>query len=330
MHSRRWRLLTLSLLPLPVLSQYSNGQFFTPGLAIVSSPQPSSQEHVGSTLSIAIAVGGNQGQIQNFSPGSSSSSGTGYDNLELFLISSQHNINISVATDILDQDQNGGNVKHVDYQIPTCVPSGNYNLSLYETSRFNNNAIFVITQVPINIQNSQSPGGSCPNNLAVQVQPQADSPLTGSPWLTQVNKQATVGAATLATTNNVVLVATQPQASQGQGQNQAAGSGSSSGSGTVTSIIQVPPSTSTSTAFVVATVAAGGNGSGSKLNPAVVVQTVTITSSVVLATGGGANMNNGGAGVLFPVSSRASRALPRDTWITGLVMLFIILVDSGL
>ena len=128
-------------------------------------------------------------------------------------------------------------------------------------------AIFVITQVPINIQNSQSSGGPCPNNLEVQDQPQADSPLTGSPWLTQANKLATVGSATLASTSNVVLVSTQPQA--GQGQNQAAGSGSESR--TATSIIEVPPSTSASTTFVVATVAAGGNGSGSKINPAVYV-----------------------------------------------------------
>jgi len=303
----RWRLHAVLLLSCScgVFAQYSQGQFFTPGLAIIGSPQPNSQGHAGSTLSIAITVGGSQGQLKDFAPGASSSSGTGYDNLELFLISSSSNINITVASNILTQQQ-GSNVKHVDYDIPTCVTSGSYNLTLYETSRFNNDAIFVITQVPISIENNKPSGQTCGGNQLVLQQPQADVPLSGSPWLGTPNKLDS-GLATLASTNNVLIAsnpqiqppapdAVQPQATVEPSNPDPAISSSSGGTTTTSHFSTAVFETQTSTKVETQQTPVAQPG-----GPNVVFQTLTVTSNVFVATVG-PNMNNGGAGILFPIS----------------------------
>jgi len=86
-----------------------------------------------------------------------------------------------LSNDLLDQEQ-GSNVKHVNYQLPDCLQPGTYNLTLYEASRFLHQPIFAITQIPVNIENN-NPGGSCSGSLQLFPQPQPTSPLSGSPWL---------------------------------------------------------------------------------------------------------------------------------------------------
>lgn len=62
-----------------------------------------------------------------FIPGSGAS--TGYDLLEIYLVSSQLGVNYTVsnATDFLEQEP-GSTVKHLNWPIPNCVSSGSYNV----------------------------------------------------------------------------------------------------------------------------------------------------------------------------------------------------------
>jgi hypothetical protein len=62
-------------------------------------------------------------------PGSGLS--TRYDSLEIYLVSAQTNINLTVsAGPALLTGESGSTVKHVNWLIPTCVPAGNYNVSI--------------------------------------------------------------------------------------------------------------------------------------------------------------------------------------------------------
>ncbi|KAK0481869.1 hypothetical protein IW261DRAFT_1472808 [Armillaria novae-zelandiae] len=88
------------------------GQYFTGGLSIINSPSPNSPGHAGSTLPISIDV-----------------SGDGKFLLEIYLVSSETNINLTVVsgTDFLNQES--GSVRHENFMIPTCIKAGNYNNS---------------------------------------------------------------------------------------------------------------------------------------------------------------------------------------------------------
>ena len=69
-----------------------------------------------------------QGQLNDFTPGSSSS-GTGYDSLSLYLVSDRNNVNLTISTDFLTGEP-GSNVKHPEFRVPDCLPQGNYNVSV--------------------------------------------------------------------------------------------------------------------------------------------------------------------------------------------------------
>lgn len=63
-----------------------------------------------------------------FIPGSGQA--TSYNSLELYLVSATENLNLTVSngTGLLTQEP-GSTVKHLNWPIPTCVPSGSYNAS---------------------------------------------------------------------------------------------------------------------------------------------------------------------------------------------------------
>ncbi|OCH95548.1 hypothetical protein OBBRIDRAFT_767320 [Obba rivulosa] len=163
-----------------------NGQLFTQGLAIVDSPAADSTLHAGSNNSIAIDVSGD-GKLPNWQtasvPGSDLS--TRFDSLEIYLVSYQTNLNLSVSQGpgLLEQES-GSTVKHLNWAIPTCVPSGGYNLTFYEGSHINGTAFFSITPLPLEIQNSQSSSSQCSDGVnTLRGAPQASSPPPLSPWL---------------------------------------------------------------------------------------------------------------------------------------------------
>lgn len=55
---------------------------------------------------------------------------TGYDNLILYLVSAQTNLNFSLSnnSDILSQES-GSTVKHINWNVPSCISPGAYNVS---------------------------------------------------------------------------------------------------------------------------------------------------------------------------------------------------------
>lgn len=61
-------------------------------------------------------------------PGSDKS--TRFDSLEIYLVSYQtkQNITVSNGTELLTQEQ-GSTVKHWNFNVSTCIPPGNYNVS---------------------------------------------------------------------------------------------------------------------------------------------------------------------------------------------------------
>ncbi|KAF7367216.1 hypothetical protein MSAN_00783400 [Mycena sanguinolenta] len=140
---------------------YINGQLFTNGLAIIDAPAPQNPGHVGSPIAIAIDVSGD-GKLPA-SASSNSSDSTHFEGPSLLL------------------NESGSTVKHLNWNIPTCIPAGNYNLTFYETSIFNNQGVFTITPIPIPVSNG-SPSGQFTGLNTLQAQPQSSNPLTQSPF----------------------------------------------------------------------------------------------------------------------------------------------------
>lgn len=61
-------------------------------------------------------------------PGSDKS--TRFDSLEIYLVSYQTKLNLTVSSgpDLLTQEH-GSTVKHSDFNVSTCIPAGSYNVS---------------------------------------------------------------------------------------------------------------------------------------------------------------------------------------------------------
>jgi hypothetical protein len=55
---------------------------------------------------------------------------TSYESLQLYLFSTQTNLNVTVSsgTGLLAQEP-GSTVKHINFPVSNCVPAGNYNVS---------------------------------------------------------------------------------------------------------------------------------------------------------------------------------------------------------
>ncbi|KAG6836810.1 hypothetical protein H0H93_002832 [Arthromyces matolae] len=160
-----------------------NGQIYTNGLSIIDSPALNTPFSVGSTLPIAVDVSGD-GQLASAAETPGSNLPTRFDLLEIYLVSSETDLNITVASGpgLLTNEQ--GTVRHLSWTIPSCVTKGNYNLTFYETSHINGQAYFSITPIPITINNNE--GSSCPDSVEIntlQTQPQSSSPVSQSPFL---------------------------------------------------------------------------------------------------------------------------------------------------
>ncbi|KAI0082676.1 hypothetical protein K474DRAFT_1670875 [Panus rudis PR-1116 ss-1] len=161
-----------------------NGQVFTKGLAIVDSPAPNSQLHAGSNIAIAIDVSGN-GQLKNWQTASvpGSNEATRFDSLEIYLSSYPNSLNLTVSQGPgLLANESGSTVKHLNYPVSTCVPSGQYNLSFYEVSHINNEEFFSITNLPVEIQNTQVSGG-CDQTNGLASFPEPDNAPQQNPFL---------------------------------------------------------------------------------------------------------------------------------------------------
>ncbi|EKM55434.1 uncharacterized protein PHACADRAFT_173548 [Phanerochaete carnosa HHB-10118-sp] len=169
-----------------------NGQIFTNGLAIVDAPQPGTTLHAGATQSVAIDISGDGHLPADSGPGSSSA--THFDSLEIYLTSYATSLNLTVSSGpVLLTQEPGSTVKHVNWLIDSCIPSGNYNLTFYEGSHINSEAFFIITPLPIEIQNTNSNPGQCSNGTnPIQSYPQAQVAPSHSPWLDANNSTSNV------------------------------------------------------------------------------------------------------------------------------------------
>ncbi|KAJ7492819.1 hypothetical protein FB451DRAFT_1219659 [Mycena latifolia] len=170
-----------TLFPRHITGQTINGQTFTNGLAVIDSPSPSNPGHAGSTISIALDVSGN-GKLSPAASLPGSGLPTSYESLEIYLVSAQTNINMTVsAGPALLSGESGSTVRRLNWPIPTCIPAGDYNLTFYETSLFNGQGVFTITPIPIPISNSGA-SAQCPDLNPLQPQPQVSNPLVQSPF----------------------------------------------------------------------------------------------------------------------------------------------------
>ncbi|KAH8107085.1 hypothetical protein BXZ70DRAFT_916315 [Cristinia sonorae] len=155
-----------------------NGQIFTNGLAIIDSPAPNTSLHAGSTAAIAVDVSGDG----HLSLSADSHVPTHFISLEIYLTSADLNVTVSQGPDLLKQEQ-GSTVKHISWAVDACVPSGNYNLTFYEGSIIQDRSYFIVTPLPVSVQNF-NPTSLCQNNTnPPQPIPQPSSSLTKSPWL---------------------------------------------------------------------------------------------------------------------------------------------------
>lgn len=69
------------------------------------------------------------GKLPSDSANPSSTLKTHYDSLEVYLVSyaTSFNMTVSAGTGLLTQES-GSTVKHINWVIDTCIPSGNYNV----------------------------------------------------------------------------------------------------------------------------------------------------------------------------------------------------------
>lgn len=276
-----WKLLTpyfvLFFFFVPRVSSQllSNGQLYTNGLSIVDAPAPESTFHFGSDIPIAIDVSGN-GQLPVSASVPGNSGKTGYDGLDIYLVSSQTNTNVTVSYDSgILKDESGSTVKHLNWQMPSCLSSGEYNLTLYECARINSQFYYTITPIPIEVDNPY-PSGPCTSGAnPLQDQPQASSPPPESPFLptddppdpwppsapassgfvtipshnpyqytTMSNGQTvTVTASGMPTTVTIVLVSTEVLTSMGPGETSVFTTTETSSS-TTTAVVNAPSDTS--------------------------------------------------------------------------------------
>ncbi|CUA73937.1 hypothetical protein RSOLAG22IIIB_01458 [Rhizoctonia solani] len=146
-------------------------------------PQEGDQYSAGGAIGVSVDVSGN-GRLPTSASVPGSTLPTSFISLNIFLVSSQTKTNITVSsgTQFLEGEP-GSTVKHLDFAIPSCLKSGDYNYTYYEVSRINGATYFSITPIPIFILNNQSGDESCNGSTEPEAQPQPSSPPPEQPFL---------------------------------------------------------------------------------------------------------------------------------------------------
>lgn len=163
----------------------SNGQIFTPGFAVVDSPQPGTPlgggwfapycpleldaDRYAEQIEIALDVTANGILALNVADDSPSR----INNITIFMYSYTTGRNFTVSNGtatngtvgvIMDQEP-GSTVKHVKWTWPSCLAGdgqpttadsarGNYNISIRQNFRLNNTDFYTIFDLPISVTNS--------------------------------------------------------------------------------------------------------------------------------------------------------------------------------
>lgn len=150
----------------------ANGQIFTPGMAIVDSPQPGTPMG-GDTLEVALDVTAD-GRLPL--PPYPRDNPSQFYNITIFLYSYATGMNFTIANatstgggnmgDIMAQEPKS-TVKHVDWMWPDCLVGdgqprtadsarGVYNISIRQNYRLNGEDHYTIFDMPISVTNSIS------------------------------------------------------------------------------------------------------------------------------------------------------------------------------
>lgn len=146
----------------------SNGQIFTPGFAIVDSPQPGTPLG-GAQIEVAIDVSADGVLPLDVATNSPSL----IHNITIFMYSydTGRNFTISNGTETnstygpIMQQEPGSTVKHVKWTWPSCLagngqpttadsPRGIYNISIRQNFRMNNTDHYTVFDLPISVTNS--------------------------------------------------------------------------------------------------------------------------------------------------------------------------------
>ncbi|KAL5614615.1 hypothetical protein BROUX41_004714 [Berkeleyomyces rouxiae] len=145
----------------------ANGQIFTPGFVVVDAPQPGTPMG-GDTLHVALDITAN-GRLQE--PPYDESSPSLIRNITMFLFSYKTGRNFTIANateapdwNILNQEL-GSTVKHVNWLWPDCLMGdgkprgsdsdrGEYNISIHQNFRLNNQDHYTVFDLPISVTNS--------------------------------------------------------------------------------------------------------------------------------------------------------------------------------
>lgn len=160
-----------------------------------------SQFSAGGGLGVSVDVSGN-GRLPTSASVPGSTLPTAFISLNIFLVSSQTKTNITVTSgpQFLEGEP-GSTVKHLNFVIPSCLKTGDYNVrdymcslsrsmltvqlkyTYYEVSRINEQTYFSITPIPIFILNNQSGDEQCEGSTEPEAQPQPSSPPPEQPFL---------------------------------------------------------------------------------------------------------------------------------------------------
>lgn len=92
-------------------------------------------------------------------------------------------------------------MKHLTFAIPSCLPGGEYNVTLYEQSKINEEEHFIITPIPVTILNPNSGASiNCPDLVVNEydASTQISTPLASSPF-TDANSTLQTSASNAAT-----------------------------------------------------------------------------------------------------------------------------------
>ncbi|KAJ8521443.1 hypothetical protein ONZ45_g1894 [Pleurotus djamor] len=169
---RPWMFLHVALVTVVSALQLHNGQMVTDGFSIINSPQPETPVHDNIVISVDVTA---NGKLQQPSA---------IDSLEIYLISSEKNLNLTVTAgpDFLQGEQ-GSTVKHLNFRPPSCATDGRYNLTFYEASHTGDEQYFIVSSIPVIVDNTANSDTPCNTNNVLS-QPQASSPPpNGNPFL---------------------------------------------------------------------------------------------------------------------------------------------------
>ncbi|KAH9857897.1 hypothetical protein C2E23DRAFT_152952 [Lenzites betulinus] len=231
------------ILPVAALDVLSRRDL-TQGLAVLDSPQPDAVLNAGSASDVSIDV--------------SAASGTtaGIDLLEVYLVSAtqQKNLTVSSGPQLLSQEP-GSTVKHIHWTVPTCLQTGAFNLTLYETSHINGSSFFAITPIPVQVRNTGNVSESCDvSENTLQSQPQLSSP---PPAESVTNGTDTAGTDSV---NATASVTTAPANATASASTTIASTNATDSAITPTpTATDVPQSTSTSSGNIITVTAGDGD-----------------------------------------------------------------------